>query len=97
MPTYEYQCDQCQQVHEVFQSMTAEPIKKCLDEGCRGKVKRLMGTGAGFLFKGSGFYITDNRSKNYTDGKKKAEDSVKADKTKDKPVSTTESKKNNDK
>jgi putative FmdB family regulatory protein len=69
MPTYEYECEKCGYVFEEFQSINAEPLKKCKKEGCDGTVKRLFSAGAGFLFKGSGFYITDYRSDSY---KKKA-------------------------
>jgi putative FmdB family regulatory protein len=71
MPTYEYKCDACGAQFERFQSITAEPIKRCPECG-RAKVRRLIGTGAGLIFKGSGFYITDYRDKSYTD-KAKAE------------------------
>jgi putative FmdB family regulatory protein len=65
MPTYEYECEKCGYVFEEFQSINAEPLKKCKKEGCDGTVKRLFSPGAGFLFKGSGFYITDYRSESY--------------------------------
>ncbi len=65
MPTYEYECQKCGKVFEVFQNMTAELLSDCQNTKCNGKVKRLLGTGAGFIFKGSGFYATDNRSKDY--------------------------------
>jgi putative FmdB family regulatory protein len=65
MPTYEYECEKCGYVFEEFQSITAEPLKKCRKEGCDGNVHRLLSAGAGFLFKGSGFYITDYRSDSY--------------------------------
>jgi putative FmdB family regulatory protein len=68
MPTYEYECLKCGHKFEEFQSMTAKPLTKC--PVCKGKVKRLIGAGAGFLFKGSGFYTTDYRSSNYKDTKK---------------------------
>ena len=71
MPTYEYKCDACGHAFERFQSITAEPVKKCPECG-KNKVRRLIGTGAGLIFKGSGFYITDYRDKSYTD-KAKAE------------------------
>ena len=61
MPTYEYECGKCGHKFEAFQSMTAEPLKKC--PKCKGKVKRLIGTGAGLIFKGSGFYATDYKKK----------------------------------
>lgn len=69
MPTYEYVCEKCRKNFELFQSIKDEPIKRC--PKCKGKVKRLIGTGAGLIFKGSGFYLTDYRSKNYVEGAKK--------------------------
>jgi putative FmdB family regulatory protein len=63
MPTYEYECSKCGHAFEQFQSMRDEPLKKC--PVCKGKVKRLLGTGSGILFKGSGFYQTDYRSSSY--------------------------------
>ena len=69
MPTYEYQCQKCKRRHEMFQVITAKPLTKC--PNCKGVLKRLMGSGSGFLFKGSGFYITDYRSKSYQDAKRK--------------------------
>jgi len=68
MPTYEYECQKCKRRHEQFQPMTAKPLTAC--PRCRGRLKRLLGSGSGFLFKGSGFYITDYRSKSYHDAKK---------------------------
>jgi putative FmdB family regulatory protein len=73
MPTYEYKCDACGTKFERFQSITADPIKKCPKCG-KNKVRRLISTGAGLIFKGSGFYITDYRDKSYAD-KAKAESS----------------------
>jgi putative FmdB family regulatory protein len=64
MPTYEYECTACGHKFEKFQSIKAAPIKKCPQCG-KQKVKRLIGIGAGLLFKGSGFYITDYRSEAY--------------------------------
>jgi putative FmdB family regulatory protein len=69
MPTYDYVCDACEHKFELFQSITAEPEKKCPECGKR-KLRRLIGAGAGFVFKGSGFYQTDYRSESY---KKRAE------------------------
>lgn len=63
MPTYEYKCLECGCRFEAFQSMKDEPLTAC--EECGGQVKRLIGTGAGLLFKGSGFYGTDYRSDSY--------------------------------
>jgi putative FmdB family regulatory protein len=64
MPTYEYECPKCEHRFEKFQSMSDPPVKTCPECGGR-KVKRLIGTGAGLLFKGSGFYKTDYRSDSY--------------------------------
>jgi putative FmdB family regulatory protein len=71
MPTYDYQCEACGHRFEKFQSITAAPTRKCPACG-KNKVKRLLGTGAGIIFKGSGFYITDYRDSSYKD-KAKAE------------------------
>ena len=65
MPTYEYRCEKCNKVFDVFQKMSDKFLSECPDKKCRGKVTRLIGTGAGFIFKGSGFYATDYRSTNY--------------------------------
>ncbi|MCB1230622.1 MAG: zinc ribbon domain-containing protein [Verrucomicrobiae bacterium] len=65
MPTYDYKCEKCGHQFEVFQSMKDERLTDCPQEGCDGKVKRLIGTGAGIIFKGSGFYETDYRSDSY--------------------------------
>jgi putative FmdB family regulatory protein len=70
VPTYEYECQKCGHRFEEFQSMKDAPLTQCPRPKCRGKVKRLIGAGAGFLFKGSGFYITDYRSSSYQDKKK---------------------------
>ena len=71
MPTYDYKCSACGHAFEQFQSITADPIKRCPQCG-KAKVKRLIGTGAGLIFKGSGFYITDYRDAGYKE-KAKAE------------------------
>ncbi|MEM6911471.1 MAG: FmdB family zinc ribbon protein [Verrucomicrobiota bacterium] len=68
MPNYDYVCDTCGQTFEVFQSMTAPRLEACPDEACRGQVRRKIGTGAGIIFKGSGFYQTDYRSDSYKKG-----------------------------
>jgi len=70
MPTYEYQCESCGHEFELFQSITARSLRKCPKCG-RASLKRLIGTGGGVIFKGSGFYQTDYRSESY----KKAEKS----------------------
>ncbi len=64
MPTYDYACESCDYHFEQFQSITAKPIKKCPQCG-KMSLKRLIGSGAGVIFKGSGFYQTDYRSENY--------------------------------
>ena len=64
MPTYEYKCDACGHAFEKFQSMTAASIRRCPKCG-KQKVRRLISTGAGLIFKGSGFYITDYRDASY--------------------------------
>jgi putative FmdB family regulatory protein len=76
MPTYEYQCEKCKRGFEFFQSMKDAPLAVCPKEACqmkkwgKGKVRRQLGTGAGLIFKGSGFYITDYRSESYKAGAK---------------------------
>jgi putative FmdB family regulatory protein len=78
MPTYEYVCEKCGHEFELFQSMSASPLKICPKDACarkkwgRGPVKKKISGGAGLIFKGSGFYITDNRSENYKKGEKSA-------------------------
>ena len=79
MPTYEYRCQDCGHEFEMFQGMKDEPVRIC--PKCCGKLLRLIGTGAGLIFKGSGFYATDHRSEAY---KKDA----KADKNIDIPKKT---------
>ncbi len=71
MPTYDYICDDCGYHFEEFQSITSEPLTKC--PKCQGKVRRLIGAGNGFIFKGSGFYITDYRKDSYKKEKQKSE------------------------
>lgn len=77
MPTYEYVCSKCGHEFEKFQSMKDNALEVCPQDLCgqkrwgKGKVKRAMGAGAGLIFKGSGFYITDYRSENYKAGAKK--------------------------
>ena len=74
MPTYEYLCPKCDHAFEQFQSMNDAPLKKC-PKCKKAGVKRLIGGGAGLIFKGSGFYITDYKNKKPTD---KAEGGEKA-------------------
>jgi len=83
MPTYEYVCEKCDHEFELFQSIKADALETCPKEACpkkrwtKGNVRRAIGTGAGIIFKGSGFYETDYRSESYKKGEKKAEDAVK--------------------
>ena len=77
MPTYEYECNKCKKKFDLFQGITEPHVKKCPD--CNGTVRRLISGGAGVIFKGSGFYATDYRSKSYTSGEKKEKEPVKCD------------------
>ncbi|MBN1351317.1 zinc ribbon domain-containing protein [candidate division KSB1 bacterium] len=72
MPTYDYVCGECGYKFEKFQSIKEEPIHKCPVCG-KESAKRLISSGNGFIFKGSGFYATDYRSANYKRDKEKAE------------------------
>ena len=77
MPTYDYECKSCQHTFELFQSIN-EPVKKKCPRCRRNSLRRLFGTGAALIFKGSGFYKTDYRSESYKKGveaEKKAADS----------------------
>lgn len=76
MPTYDYRCEACDHEFEEFQSMTAKPLRKCPECG-KPKLKRLIGTGAGVIFKGSGFYETDYRSEGYKKAQKEESDAAK--------------------
>jgi putative FmdB family regulatory protein len=96
MPTYEYICEKCGHQFDFFQSIKDDALKTCPKEKCaqekwgKGKVKRAIGAGAGLIFKGSGFYITDYRSDNYKEGAKKESGSgeTKAAPAESKPSST---------
>ena len=88
MPTYDYKCGNCQHEFEKFQSITAKPIRKCPECG-KLRVQRLIGAGAGIIFKGSGFYQTDYRSEGY---KKAAESEKKSSTDKDTTKKKTETK-----
>jgi len=90
MPTYDYMCENCEYEFEQFQTITAKPLRICPKCGKR-KLKRLIGTGAGVIFKGSGFYETDYRSESY----KKAQESDK--KTTDKDTGKKEAETKTDK
>ncbi|MFT5126604.1 MAG: putative FmdB family regulatory protein [Rhodothermales bacterium] len=85
MPTYDYKCLDCDHRFEAVQRMTADALTTCPE--CEGKLKRLIGTGAGIIFKGSGFYETDYRSESYKSGAKKdKEASKKPEPKKEKPA-----------
>ena len=88
MPTYDYQCESCEHAFELFQSMSAPVKRKCPECG-RMTLKRLIGTGSGVLFKGSGFYETDYRSESYKKGK--AADSSKDSKSSSDTTSKSDS------
>lgn len=78
MPTYDYECDACGHKFELFQGIKDDILKKC-PECKKQKLRRLFGTGAAVVFKGSGFYQTDYRSENYKKGaaaEKSSKDSV---------------------
>jgi len=95
MPTYDYQCEGCGHEFELFQQMSDSVKRKC-PECSKLKLKRLIGTGAGVLFKGGGFYETDYRSDSYkkaADADKKAAEPKKADKSEGKSDGKSEGKK----
>ncbi|MBX3438148.1 MAG: zinc ribbon domain-containing protein [Planctomycetaceae bacterium] len=74
MPTYDYRCSKCDHTWELFQSIKAAPVKKCPACG-KSSAKRVIGPGAGIIFKGSGFYQTDYRSESYKKGAEAAKKS----------------------
>jgi putative FmdB family regulatory protein len=86
MPTYEYKCNNCTHNFETLQSIKADPLKDC-PECNKPELKRLIGGGAGILFKGSGFYQTDYRSESYKKGQSK-ESKAKEPKTKPKQTNS---------
>jgi putative FmdB family regulatory protein len=78
MPTYHYVCEKCGHEFDYFQSMKDQPLQTCLKGSCgqktwgKGRVHRELGTGAGIIFKGAGFYATDYRSPSYQKAAKEA-------------------------
>ncbi len=98
MPTYEYSCSKCGLSFEVVQSMKDAPLKQCPKESCKmkvwgkGPVKRGVGGGAGLIFKGSGFYITDYRSEGYKAAAKQDSNASSATAPDSKPAAKGESK-----
>ena len=99
MPTYQYFCEKCKKNFDYFQSMKDKALTHCPKTECRqkkwgkGRVKRLLSGGAGFIFKGSGFYITDYRSENYKSGAKKESEAVKPSNSEGKTTDTKVKKK----
>lgn len=71
MPTYDYRCQECGYEFEEFQMMNDEPLSVC--PRCEGALKRIIGGGIGVIFKGSGFYVTDNKAANSTTAATKSE------------------------
>lgn len=96
MPTYDYECQACKHTFELFQMMSEKPIKKCPKCG-KNKVKRLIGSGMGIIFKGSGFYETDYKRKesNPSGGRSAQNNSSTTDKKKE--VNEKKSEKKTDK
>ena len=99
MPTYEYVCETCGHEFETSRSISAAPLKICPADICakkkwgKGRVTKQISSGAGLLFKGSGFYITDYRSDNYKQSAKNASGETKpAVKTEAKPAAKAEKK-----
>jgi putative FmdB family regulatory protein len=95
MPTYVYRCEKCGHSFEKFQPISSKPLTVCPEDSCgqkrwgKGAVRREISGGAGLIFKGSGFYITDYRSDSYKEAAKK--DST-APKNSDSKTTTSESK-----
>ena len=88
MPTYDYECPDCSHAFEEFQSITAKPLRKCPRCG-RRKLRRLIGAGAGLIFKGSGFYLTDYARKGETKTDSKPETGGEAKAADSKPAATS--------
>ena len=98
MPTYEYACEKCGHQFEFFQSMKDKPLTVCPKEKCKlkkwgkGRVKKMMGAGAGLIFKGSGFYVNDSRNGSNGNGKAKKSESSSETKSETKAETKTETK-----
>jgi putative FmdB family regulatory protein len=90
VPTYEYMCENCGNEFEQFQTIKARPIRRCPKCG-RTALKRLIGVGAGVIFKGSGFYQTDYRSESYKKAEKGEKETADAG-TKEKKTEAKDSK-----
>ena len=87
MPTYDYLCTKCGHKFEEIQKMSDPSLTKCPE--CKGKLKRLIGTGIGIIFKGSGFYVTDSRSSSTAGGAGKKDASSTAESAKSQPAAST--------
>ena len=98
MPTYQYVCEKCGHQFDQFQPISAKPLTVCPEKLCarkrwgKGKVKRAIVSGAGLIFKGSGFYITDYRSEKYKEAARKDVAPTSAPAASDKPAASGESK-----
>ncbi len=90
MPTYSYECGGCGHILDVFHGMSAEPKIKC--DQCGKKCKRLMGSGAGFIFKGTGFYETDYKDKKGTPPEKPKAEGTSESKSEPKSATNVEKK-----
>ena len=95
MPTYDYLCQACGNEFEKFESIVSKPSRKCPDCG-KIKLKRLIGPGAGIIFKGSGFYQTDYRSESYTKAAKSEKNAKSAAAETNKPQKAEKTGKNKD-
>jgi len=89
MPTYAYVCNDCGHTFDAFQSITAKPLRRC-PECNKATLKRLIGTGAGIIFKGSGFYATDYRGDGYKKAAEKESSGVKDKAAEKKPDAKAE-------
>lgn len=89
MPTYDYKCKECGITFELFQKMSDDPIKNCVE--CKGEVKRLIGSGLTPVFKGSGFYETDYKTKNNSSKKETKSVSSNSEKKSSKNVDSKKS------
>ncbi len=96
MPTYQYLCEGCGHEFERFQSITAGTLRKC--PACsKMRLNRLIGTGGGIIFKGSGFYQTDYRSESYKEGEKNAKPKTETKASDEKETKKTDTSKSKDK
>ena len=88
MPTYDYVCENCGHTFEQFQAISARPLTKCPDCGSRS-LKRMIGSGSGIIFKGSGFYQTDYRTESYKNAEKSEKAAGDTSKSKAEPTTST--------